>query len=56
MHLSLHWVQPNILTKMGAIAPVSAINRMVNIILSTGIIGAEVCIFAPVSAMLGNND
>ena len=42
---------------MGAIAPVSAINRMVirglNIILlmSTGVIAAEVCIFAPVSAL-----
>ena len=40
---------------MGAIAPVSTINRMVirglNIILlmSTGVIAAEVCIFAPVS-------
>ena len=42
---------------MGAIVPVSAINRMVirglNIILlmSTGVIAAEVYIFAPVSAL-----
>jgi hypothetical protein len=42
---------------MGAIVPVSAINRMVirglNIILlmSMGVIAAEVCIFAPVSAL-----
>ena len=50
-------IQPNILTQMVAIAPVSAINEMVirglNIILlmSTGVIAAEVCIFAPVSAL-----
>jgi hypothetical protein len=49
--------QPNILTQMEARAPVSAINRMVirglNIILlmSTGVIAAEVCIFAPMSAL-----
>jgi hypothetical protein len=42
---------------MGAIIPVSAINRMVirglNIMLlmSMGVIAAEVCIFAPVSAL-----
>jgi hypothetical protein len=42
---------------MGAIVPVSAINIMVmrglNIILlmSTGVIAAEVCIFAPGSAL-----
>jgi hypothetical protein len=62
----------NILTKMGAIVHVSAINIMVmrglNIILvmSTVVIAAEECIFAPVSAVfkqptqpyvgLGNND
>ena len=42
---------------MGAIDPVSAINRIalkgLNIILlmSTGVIAAEVCIYAPVSAL-----
>jgi hypothetical protein len=50
-------VQPNILRQIGAIAPVSAINiiviRGLNIILLmlTGFIAAEVCIYAPVSAL-----
>jgi hypothetical protein len=50
-------VQPNILTQIGAIVVVSAINKMVirrlNIILlmSTRVIAAEVCIFAHVSAL-----
>jgi hypothetical protein len=57
MHLIFIRVQPNILTEIGATIPVSAINRMVirgwNIILlmSTGVIAAEVCIFAPVYAL-----
>jgi hypothetical protein len=47
----------NILTQMGDIIPVSAINiivmRGLNIILlmSTGVIAAEVCIFDPVSVL-----
>jgi hypothetical protein len=50
MHLSSIGVQPNILTQMGAIVPVSAINKMVlrglNIILlmSTVVIAAGVVI------------
>jgi hypothetical protein len=50
-------VQSNIITQMGAIIPVSAMNRMVirglNVILlmSTGFIAAEECIFAPVSEL-----
>ena len=53
--------QPNILTQMRAIVPVSAINRMVirglNIILlmSTGVIAAEVCIFAPVGMLFSSS-
>jgi hypothetical protein len=50
MHLSFQRGQPNILTQMGAIVPVSAMNKMVirgmNIILlmSTGVIAAGVVI------------
>ena len=55
MHLSYHRVLPNFLTQMGAIGPVSArmVIRALNIILfmSMGVIAAEVCIFAPVSAL-----
>jgi hypothetical protein len=57
MQLSFHQVQPIIRTKMGAIVPVSVINRMVIrgldiiLVMSTGVIAAEVCIFAPVSAI-----
>jgi hypothetical protein len=55
-------VQPNILKHMWAIATVSAINIMVirglNIILlmSTGVIAAEVYIFAPVSTLFRQPD
>ena len=54
MHLRLHHGTANILTQMGAIVPVSAINRRgLNIILlmSNGVIAAKVCIFASVSAL-----
>jgi hypothetical protein len=57
MHLSFHWGTDLYPHTNGAIVPVSAINRMVirrlNIILlmSTEVIAAEVCIFAPVSAL-----
>jgi hypothetical protein len=48
-------VHPNILTQIGAIAPVSTINRMVirglNIILLMSTRVIAVCIFAPVSAL-----
>jgi hypothetical protein len=47
----------NILTQIGAIVPVSAINIMVMrgltiiLLMSTGVIAAEVCIYAPVSVL-----
>jgi hypothetical protein len=58
IYKSLHHsegLHPNILTQMGAIDPVSAINRMVirelNIILLMSAKVIAVCIFAPVSAL-----
>jgi hypothetical protein len=46
----LEMKEAEILTQMGAIIPVSAINRMVIRGLNI-VIAAEVCMFAPVSAL-----